>query len=98
MKMTEELQKLGQLHKEGSLSDSEFTLAKQKLLSEKYAPESTLSRNDDYTGKAVRTYVTWQIASSIIGGIIFLYVFFNYFVPQMPGHNQPTIQFVTPSK
>jgi len=102
MKLTEELQFLAKLHKEGSLTDSEFALAKQKLLSEKIIPEaffpSRASRPDSDLTNAAKTYITWQIISTIIGGIIFLFFLVNFFLPKLAASSQPTIRLVTPSK
>lgn len=36
---------------------------------------------DDSLGRAANRYVTYQIVSSIIGGIIFLIVLFTVFIP-----------------
>jgi hypothetical protein len=102
MKLTEELQFLAKLHKEGSLTDSEFALAKQKLLSERVVPEAFFparaNRPDSDLANAARTYITWQVISTIIGGIVFLFFLVNFFLPRLAATSQPTIRLVTPSK
>jgi len=84
MNITDELDKLGKLHKDGVLSDDEFVKAKTKLLNQKeekgsddggQASEDVTPESDDNSlGNAANRYVSFQIVMGVIGLIIFVIV------------------------
>ena len=76
-----ELEKLNQLHKEGVLSDAEFTAAKTKLLSS-LGTENTVGSGVHLMGKAAYKFVNFKIVSAVIGVIIFATFFFAFFLPR----------------
>ena len=92
MNLTDELERLGKLHKDGVLTDDEFAQAKDKLLNQ---PEQATadfigsdrqsSTEDNSLGNAANRYVSFQIVMGIIGFIIFLIVFFTVFLPHFGG-------------
>lgn len=85
MSIADELERLSKLHKEGLLNDEEFSQAKSKLLSQSSLTlgKNSLSSPDNTLGGAAKLYVTWQIATSIIGFIIFLIILFAVILPHM---------------
>ena len=92
MNITEELERLGNLHKDGSLSNEEFALAKEKLLNQHESGLlDTFKDNDNSFGKAANRYVTFQIVMAVIGFIVFLIVFFGVILPHI--NSDPSIQF-----
>jgi len=99
MKITDDLERLAHLHRQGGLTDDEFAKAKKKLLS--YATPTEPENYRDYSrrntlGDAAKLYVTFQILSAIVGGIILL-TFVVYFVlPHFVG--QPGQVFVIQPK
>ncbi|MGA2798793.1 MAG: SHOCT domain-containing protein [Thermoguttaceae bacterium] len=80
MNITDELERLDKLHKDGALSDEEFDQAKDKLLNQH---EGSLADEfkDNSLGEAANRYVTFQIVMGVIGFIIFLIVFFSIILP-----------------
>jgi hypothetical protein len=89
MNMTDELERLAQLHKSGALTDDEFAQAKAKLINppaEQYQPppNSTL-------GEAANRYVSYQVIMGIIGFIVFIIFFFGVIFPHL--HSGPTMHF-----
>jgi hypothetical protein len=81
MNLTDELERLGRLHKDGTLSDEEFALAKSKLLTQ---PEQSRPRQPDRSlGEAVNRYVSFRIVMALIGLILFLILLFAVILPQM---------------
>jgi hypothetical protein len=91
MNMTDELERLGKLHKDGTLSDEEFAQAKGKLLNQ--SAESEPPQRDNTLGEAANRYVSFQMVMAVIGVIIFLIVLFGVILPHMPGSGPPTFQF-----
>jgi hypothetical protein len=91
MNVTDELERLSKLHKDGTLSDEEFAQAKSKLLSQ--PAESELTERDDSLGKAANRYVLLQIVMAVIGVIIFVIVLFGIILPTLPHSGGPTFQF-----
>ena len=87
MNMIDELERLGKLHSDGTLSDEEFARAKQNLLNEREEgaheerarDESEPDEDGDNSlGRAANRYVSFQIVSAVIGFIIFLIVRDNF--------------------
>jgi hypothetical protein len=81
MNMTDELERLSQLHKDGTLSDEEFAQAKSKLLNQPAGSESGQPNNS--LGEAANRYVTFKIVMGVIGFFIFLIFLFGVFLPTM---------------
>lgn len=91
MNITDELERLSRLHKEGALSDEEFAQAKSKLLvSQEERPPSEPDRT---LGEAANRYVSFQMVMAVIGIIIFLFFFFGVILPAMQSTRGPTIHF-----
>jgi len=91
MNLTDELERLSKLHKEGALSDEEFAQAKSKvLLSQEERPPPEPDRT---LGDAANRYVSFQIVMAVIGIILFLFFLFGVVLPAMQGTRGPTIQF-----
>lgn len=81
MNITDELERLGRLHQDGTLSDEEFALAKSKLLTQ---PEQSRPWQPDRSlGEAANRYVSLQIVMAIVGIIIFLIFLFAVVLPHM---------------
>jgi hypothetical protein len=78
--MTDELERLGKLHKDGTLSDEEFAQAKCKLLSQ--SAQSQAPIQDSSLGEAANRYVTFRIVMGVIGFIIFLIFLFAIILPR----------------
>jgi hypothetical protein len=94
MNMTDELERLGKLHKDGVLSDDEFAKAKNKLLNQGERDDSDANRTEDNSlGQAANRYVTLQAVMAVIGVIIFLIFLFGVILPHMPHNNGPNFQF-----
>lgn len=81
MNVGSELEKLNQLHKQGVLSDSEFSIAKSKLLAS-LGPENTVGSGVHLIGKAAYTFVNFKIISAVVGLVIFAVAFFTFFLPR----------------
>ncbi|MGD1083213.1 MAG: SHOCT domain-containing protein [Verrucomicrobiota bacterium] len=92
MNLTEELERLSQLHKDGTLSDDEFAQAKSKLLNQ--PGESQPAERDNSLGEAANRYVSLQMVMSVVGIIIFLIILFGVILPHMGGG--PTVRFTMP--
>jgi hypothetical protein len=100
MSITDELERLGRLHKDGTLSDEEFAQAKSKLLNQ--PADSGPPQQDNSLGQAANRYVSLQMVMSVIGIIIFLIFLFAVILPAMnrsrgPTFPQPTIT-ITPNR
>lgn len=94
MNITDELERLSRLHKEGALSDVEFAQAKSKLLvSQEERPPSEPDRT---LGEAANRYVSFQMVMAVIGIIIFLIFFFGVMLPAMQGARGPNFNFQPP--
>jgi putative oligomerization/nucleic acid binding protein len=85
MGIADELEKLQHLKDAGALTESEFEAAKRQLLAESATPTPAArlspptppvfadrSSSDDSLGRAVNKYTNFQIASFVIGLIIFV--------------------------
>jgi hypothetical protein len=81
MNITDELERLARLHKDGTLSDEEFAQAKRKLLSQ--PSESEPPAKDNSLGGAANRYVTFQMVMGVVGIIIFLIFLFGVILPHM---------------
>src|SRR6476659_1833000 len=93
MNITDELERLAKLHKDGVLNDDEFAQAKAKLLSNDTVQQpaqetNTWEQADRSLGEAANRYVSFQVIMSVIGIIIFLIIFLTVFLPHMSGSNQ----------
>ena len=91
MNITDELERLSRLHKEGALSDEEFAQAKSKLLVTQV--ERPPSEPDRRLGEAANRYVSFQMVMAVVGIIIFLVFLFGVFLPAAQGTRGPTIHF-----
>jgi hypothetical protein len=94
MNLTDELERLAQLHQQGTLSDEEFALAKTKLLNS--STESAPTDQDRSIGEAANRYVSFQIVMGVIGLIVALIIFFGFFLPHLPGDHGDHIEFRQP--
>ena len=92
MNMIDELERLGKLHSDGTLSDEEFVRAKQNLLNEREeraqeerTPEASEmdEDGDNSLGRAANRYVSFQIVSAVLGFILFLIFLFVVMLPSM---------------
>ena len=82
MNLSDELQKLADLYDDGVLTEQEFTEAKRQLIHP--APKAPVTPSPDpKLGKAAETYVSFQIAMSVIGFIIFLIFFLGFWLPAL---------------
>ncbi len=87
MTIADDLQKLEELRASGALSDDEFQEAKARLLHEPAQQEPAqqedfLSETPQETlGQAANRYVSLEIVSRVIGGIIALLIFLFVFLP-----------------
>ena len=79
MNMTDELERLSKLHKDGTLNDEEFAQAKSNLL--KQPTEREPPERDNSLGEAANRYVSLQIVMAVIGVIIFLIFLFGVILP-----------------
>ena len=91
MNMTDELERLGKLHKDGTLNDEEFAQAKKKLLGQ--SAESGASQPDRSLGEAANRYVSFQIVMAVIGLVIFLIFLFSVVLPHSRGPTFPIQPF-----
>jgi hypothetical protein len=90
MNITDELERLSQLHRDGALDEAEFAQAKARLLNENISGPPS----DRSLGEAANRYVTFQIVMGVLGLIVALIIFFNVMLPGMrragfPGGNGP---------
>lgn len=81
MSVGSELEKLNQLHKEGVLSEAEFTAAKAKLLGS-LGPENTVGSGVHLMGKAAYKYVNFKIIYAAVGAVVFAVMFSTFFLPR----------------
>jgi len=94
MNITDELERLSKLHKEGALSAEEFAQAKRTLLvSQEARPPSEPDRT---LGEAANRYVSFQMVMTVIGIIIALFFFFGVILPAMQSSGGPTFQIQPP--
>lgn len=80
MSVGAELEKLKQLHAEGTLSDQEFAVAKAHLLNS-LSSDNTVGSGVHLMGKAAYKFVNFKIISSVIGGVLIVIFFFTFFLP-----------------
>jgi hypothetical protein len=71
MNMTDELERLNKLHKEGTLNDEEFAQAKTKLLSQPAAPQP--AERDNSRDEAANRFMI--VVLSVIGSLILIVLF-----------------------
>ncbi len=88
MNLSDELERLGKLRKDGLLSEQEFALAKSKLLQESAPPENRGEFGDNSLGMAANRFVSFQMIMAVIGLIVFLIVFFTFFLPHFRAIDQ----------
>src|SRR5579884_2033093 len=70
MNITDELERLARLRKDGTLSDEEFAQAKKKVLAQ---PIETATEEDNrLLARAVNRYVWLQTLMALVGIVIFL--------------------------
>jgi len=104
MSMTDELERLTKLHREGALTKEEFDQAKAQLLNQPAAfPPPEQSPNT--LGEAANRYVTLQMVMSVVGFILFLIFFLGVILPHLSGNSGsgfqssgPTFQFTPNGK
>ena len=87
--VAQELEKLAHLHETGALTDEEFARAKAAALDRKDDPAPAGVRDGPSLGSAANRYVTFQIAMSIAGFIVFVLVFVLVFLPRFNSFPQP---------
>jgi hypothetical protein len=78
MNMTDELERLSKLHKEGTLSDEEFAKAKRKLLGQ----ESEPVQRDNSVNEAADRFMSLQVVVFGIAAILFLILLFGIILPR----------------
>jgi hypothetical protein len=94
MNITDELERLGQLHQDGMLNDAEFALAKSRLLNDD--PPGGADRS---LGEAANRYVTLQMVMAGVGVILFLIFVFKVMLPNMqtnPSGWKPSVEIQAP--
>jgi len=92
MSVGTELEKLNQLHKDGVLTEAEFTAAKSKLLSS-LSSENTVGSGVHLMGKAAYKYVNFKIFYAVVGAAIFAIFFFAFFLPRFQKMEVQSEQF-----
>jgi hypothetical protein len=80
MNMSDELERLSKLHKEGTLSDEEFAKAKSRLLGQEREP----IQRDNSVNEAADRFMSLQVVLFIVGVILFLILLFGVILPR--GH------------
>jgi hypothetical protein len=88
MNVTDELERLSQLRKDGALTNAEFAQAKNKLLNQQNDSEPG-NTSDNSLGEAANRYVTFRMVMGVLGFILFLIVFLTVFLPHMNSSNGP---------
>ena len=91
MNMTDELERLAKLRKDGVLTEDEFAQAKLKLLNPP-ADDGPANENKNTLGEAANRYVSLQMVMSAVGVILFLIFLFTVILPHMSGNNGPAFQ------
>ena len=92
MNLPDELDRLRQMHDNGSLTDEEFSQAKRNLLApmaQGATSQSTPEDNTNSLGQAANRYVTMQVVMGIAILVVFLIFIFAVIVPTLP-HRGPT--------
>jgi hypothetical protein len=83
MNMSDELERLSKLHKDGTLNDDEFAKAKSRLLRQENEP---IIPRDDSLREAANRFVSMQVVVSIIGATLFLILLFGVILPRAHFH------------
>lgn len=94
MNMTDELERLSRLHKDGSLNDEEFAQAKRKLLSQPAGSEP--SRQDQSPGEASNPYAAMEIGLVVIGVLLLLIFLFGVALPHWSHHGGMIFEYQPP--
>ena len=84
MQITDELERLSKLHKDGALSDEEFAQAKRKILGVTPTPPEPAA-SAEALGEAANRYVTFQMVMGVVGLILFVIFFFAVIFPNIQG-------------
>jgi len=79
--MTDELERMSKLHKEGALSEEEFAKAKSKLLQSDLTPP-----NSSPAEETSQRFMFAEILAAVLGVILFLIVLFGVILPRMHFH------------
>jgi hypothetical protein len=87
MSLTDELQRLQELHERGALSDAEYAQAKAALLKNPPAqrgdgPAPSPRGGRDLLGEAAKTWVNFYIAMTVIGLVIAAIFFLAFWLPE----------------
>ncbi|HZV33950.1 MAG TPA: SHOCT domain-containing protein [Verrucomicrobiae bacterium] len=94
MNITDELERLARLRKDGTLSDEEFAQAKKKVLAQ---PIETATEEDNrLLARAVNRYVWLQTLMALVGIVIFLVFLFGVVLPMMRDNSHKTFQIQVP--
>lgn len=94
MNIADGLERLGRLHKDGTLSDEEFAQAKKKVLAQ---PLEIASEEDNRSlARAVNRYVWLQTLMALVGIVIFLVFLFGVVLPMMRDNGHKTFQIQVP--
>jgi hypothetical protein len=94
MNISDELERLGRLRKEGTLSEEEFAQAKKKVLAQPVEAGSELDNR--LLARAVNRYVWLQTLMALVGIAIFLVFLFGVVLPMMRDNNHKTFQIQVP--
>lgn len=84
MDITDELERLSQLHKSGALNDAEYAQAKSKVLAQQNNPPRSCRQ------------VPMSVAMALMGVIVFLVIFFTIILPRVHENNRRTFQIQLP--
>jgi hypothetical protein len=88
MNLSDELERLGKLRKDGLLTEQEFALAKSKLLqADAPAEDRGDYKEENSLGAAANRFVSFQMVMAAIGLILFLILFFTVFLPHFRAIN-----------
>ncbi|MCE9637289.1 MAG: SHOCT domain-containing protein [Planctomycetes bacterium] len=87
MSISDEIERLQQLHASGALTDAEFAAAKKLVIdgASRASPlrderrGRTSAPSDNSLGTAANRYVTYQMVMGVIGLVLFVFVFFSAF-------------------
>jgi hypothetical protein len=79
MNMTDELERLSKLRKEGTLSEEEFAKAKSRLLLQENEP---ILQRGNPVDEAANRFLSLQAVVFVIGMILFLILLFGVILPR----------------
>jgi len=82
MNMTDELERLSKLHKDGTLSEEEFAKAKSRLLRQENENEPV--KRDSSLDETANRFLSVQFVMITLGVILFLALLFGVMLPR--GH------------